>query len=184
VSSGTGTPSPKTEHSGDRTGHESADGNRGKGLASVLASFFTTLPGTNSSMKSPVISHLPSHSTLPPISISSSWHLAIGDLLLRRQPRRQQRRRYRHGHCERNTEQMSLAASWLAISRAAGTNWASARSGTRPSTAGVRAVASPMSAWSPSAQAAPSPEESRASSLIPADDSGNAGDAVAFVHDV
>jgi hypothetical protein len=47
VSSGTGTPPPPptTERSEDRTGHESADGNRGKGLVTVLGSFFTTLPG-------------------------------------------------------------------------------------------------------------------------------------------
>jgi hypothetical protein len=45
VSSGTGTPPPQTERSGDRTGHKSADGNQGKGLVAILGSFFTTLPG-------------------------------------------------------------------------------------------------------------------------------------------
>jgi hypothetical protein len=45
VSSGTSTPPPKAEQSDDRTGRESADGGRGKGLVAVLGAFFTTLPG-------------------------------------------------------------------------------------------------------------------------------------------
>jgi hypothetical protein len=45
VSSSTSTPPPKAERGGDETGPESTGGGRGKHLAVVLGSFFTTLPG-------------------------------------------------------------------------------------------------------------------------------------------